>query len=142
MLLVFTVLFARAILPSAVMVTGDASAATFGLVICSGHGPLFVSYRGDKLLFSSSKTSKTGISGLLDIASHDSETPHHSSSMVDDGVCPFSAALTVACIGLAIVCILREAIETTRSWCFRVERPVVCSAAHFNPPSRAPPVFS
>jgi hypothetical protein len=136
----FAVLLARALLPGAVMLDPETAAqGDFSLVMCSGHGPLFTH----------DSSAMPGMSGMSDMPgmdmmhdmSHMSGSPAHDSMTGDDGLCPFSAALFVACVGVALAVVLFALTRVRPSWRAISVRPLVRASQYFQPLSRAPPLF-
>jgi hypothetical protein len=124
------VLLARALLPGAVMLDPESSAqGDFALVLCSGHGPMFAH---DSMSDANMMHDHMDMSGA----------PAHDSMTGDDGICPFSAALFVACVGIALAVLLFALKRITCSWRVRPARPLLRPSPHFRPLSRAPPLFS
>ncbi len=146
----FTVLLARALLPGAVMLDPvSAAQGGFALVMCSGHGPMFA--QGAAMMdMPGMAASMPGMnmSHMAGMTAHGMEmsgasgATGHGSMAGDDGLCPFSAALVVACVGVALACVLFVLIRAAQSWITVVAQSLSRSPLHFQPPSRAPPRFS
>ncbi|AMV48241.1 hypothetical protein [Paraburkholderia caribensis] len=147
-LLAFTVLFARALLPGVVMLGFGAPQASFGLVMCSGHGPMFahdqaMTDMGDMggMDMSSAPMPGMDMSSAMKMDDHPSMLGH-SSAMGDMGdLCPFSAAFIVACFGIALACLLFTLAAIARVWRVVLARTVFLPSLYFRPLSRAPPVL-
>lgn len=113
------------------------------LVMCSGHGPMFAQGHG---AMANMPASMPGMD-MSHMAGMDMSggagSQGHDSMSGDDGLCPFSAALVVACVSVALACLMFTVIQAAQSWCRVTVRPSTRSSAlHFRPPSRAPPLFS
>jgi hypothetical protein len=143
LLAAFAVLFARALLPGAVMLDPESAAqGDFALVICSGHGPMFAPGIGP---MSHMDDSMPGMDmSHMPGMTHDGMTgsPAHDSMTGDDGLCPFSAALFVACVGITVAVVLFALKRQRQSWRVKSARPLARSSHYFRPLSRAPPSFS
>jgi hypothetical protein len=156
-LVAFAILFVRALLPGAVMLDSEAAAqGGFALVMCSGHGPMFarstdampgMSDSMDSTMSGSMDSSMPGMDmspmpGMIHDSGDLSGSPAHDSMTGDDGLCPFSAALVVACVGIALAVVLFTLTRITQSWRIVAARPLPRPCPHFRPLSRAPPLFS
>jgi hypothetical protein len=147
-------LLVRALLPGGVMLDPvSAAEGDFALVICSGHGPMFahdhgpmaamsdampgmdMSHMADTPGMSHDGKDMPGMSGMSGNTAHDTMT-------ADDGLCPFSAALVIACVGIALAFVLFELTRVTGSWLAVPVRTPARASPHFLPLSRAPPLFS
>jgi len=124
---VFSVLVSRALLSGTVMIDPDQTARGM-LVICSGHGPIFV--QGTPGMDMSSDTPSMGHHG----------DGHNSTDKMGD-ICAFSASLVTALALAACLLLLFLPLASRRTWTL----PRVAIAArlvtHVRPPPRAPPVF-
>jgi hypothetical protein len=142
LLAAFAILFARALLPGAVMLDPESAAqGDFALVICSGHGPMFAHGTGS---MSDMDDSMPGMDmSHMAGMTHDSMagSPAHDAMTGDDGLCPFSAALFVACVSAVIAVVLFALKRQRQSWRLHATRPVARSSPYFSPLSRAPPLF-
>jgi len=144
----FAVLLARALLPGVVMLdSASASEGGIALVMCSGHGPMFT--RAPNLMENMADTmpdmDMSHMAGMMQDdmdMSHMSSSQAHGSMAGDDGLCPFSAALVVACAALALSAILFSLKGVTQWWSPILARPLVRPSPHARPLSRAPPAFS
>jgi hypothetical protein len=144
----FAVLLARALLPGAVML--DSVSTTEGgisLVMCSGHGPMFAP-APNAMANTSNATADLDMSHMAAMMqddmgmSHMSGSQPHNSMAGDDGLCPFSAALVVGCVAVALAVILFALTRATQSWSAMSARPLARLSPYFRPLSRAPPRFS
>jgi hypothetical protein len=134
-------LFARALLPGAVMFDADESTGDFGLVICSGHGPMFV--RGVMPAAEMSVMTGIGASSWLAVPMDSrSSTGHRPSAGDDNGVCPFGAALSIACVGAILILLLVAETLAKCVWPASTARGRARKAPRTRPPSRAPPYFA
>jgi hypothetical protein len=144
----FAVLLARALLPGAVMLdsvsTPDGGIA---LVMCSGHGPMFA--RAPNAMANMSETMPDmDMSHMAGMMQDGMDMPHmsgsqsHDSMAGDDGLCPFSAALVVGCVAIALAVVLFSLTRVTQSWSAVSARPLARLSPYFRPLSRAPPLFS
>ncbi|PRE45403.1 hypothetical protein [Burkholderia multivorans] len=144
----FAVLFARALLPGAVMlVPVSVAQGGFALVMCSGHGPMFA-HSHDAMEDMSASMPGMDMSHMAGMMHHamgmsgGTSSDAHDSMASDDGLCPFSAALAVACVGFVLACVLFELIRVAQSWDTVWTRTAVRAPVRYRPPSRAPPCFS
>jgi hypothetical protein len=155
MMIVFAVLLFRALLSSAVMFDPDAPANSFGLVLCSGHGPLMLH---DEAPGTGPDAMLSGMSGMMAMPDHAlpgnaagiMHTPTHSHSHADgstaDGddnsICPFSAVFLSAICTLLVLPILFGLVTSPRVWVTRTLRAPVKRLSCRPPPSHAPPRFA
>ncbi|QGZ63361.1 hypothetical protein [Paraburkholderia acidisoli] len=155
LLAAFAVLFARALLPGAVMLDPVSVAqGDFALVMCSGHGPMFAQDRGALAVRSHAMSGMAmpgmDMSPMAGMMHEDMDMPgmsmpgshDHDSMNGDDGLCPFSAALVVACVGIALAIVLFTLTRVTQTWRDVSTRLPARPPLHFRPLSRAPPRFS
>jgi len=160
--LVFAVLLLRALLSGTVMLDPDAPEGSFGLVLCSGFGPMFpVAATGSENLALPMGVMSTG--GMVMPGMHDG---HHDAASVksvvstealpadtgrhmsdqdpsDSGsLCPFSAAFLTAIVSLFIVSLFLGVVTSGRFW--RNAGPVnYLSLIRFGRPlSRGPPAVA
>lgn len=149
-LIAMAVLLVRALLPGAVMLDpASVAQGDFALVMCSGHGPMFAGDSGAAVKMSDvmpgmNMTHMAGMMhGDMDMSGKAGSPAHDHGAMTgDDGLCPFSAALVVACVGIALAIALFTLTRVTQSWRAVSTRPLVRLSLHFRPLSRAPPLFS
>ncbi|WP_146122829.1 DUF2946 family protein [Burkholderia multivorans] len=142
LLVAFAVLLVRALLPGVVMLDPVSVAqGDFALVMCSGHGPMFAHDDGAMSAMPDSMPgmdmSHMPMSGMSGSPVH-----NHDSMAGDDGLCPFSAALVVACVGIGFAVVLFTLTRATQSWRAVSTRSPARPPIHFRPLSRAPPRFS
>ncbi|WP_321818635.1 MULTISPECIES: hypothetical protein [unclassified Paraburkholderia] len=140
----FAILLARALLPGAVMLDPDPGAqGGFALVMCSGHGPMFAKNSGvmPDMADMMPDMDMSHMAGMM----HDGISMHgsaaHDTMAGDNSVCPFSAALVVACVSIALAVVLFTLTRVTQLWSASLARPLVRISLHFRPLSRAPPLF-
>jgi len=164
--LVFALLLLRALLSSAVMLDPDAPEGSYGLVICSGFGPLFpVAATGGgqaapAMMGSGSMggmampgmpemhASHHGTAAVKPVVSGDASVADIGTHMGDQdasdsgGVCPFSAAFLTAIVSLFVVSLFLGVVTSGRSW--RNVGPIsYLSLTRFGRPlSRGPPAFA
>jgi hypothetical protein len=142
------VLLARALLPGAVMLDPvSAAQGGFAVVMCSGHGPMFAGLSGAATAMPDTMPGMDmdHMGGMTHGGMHLSAmpgSPAHDSMTADDGLCPFSAALVLACAGVALAVVLFTLMRATPSWRAMSVRPLVRTSCHVRPLSRAPPLFS
>ncbi|MBB3003971.1 hypothetical protein FHX57_006350 [Paraburkholderia tropica] len=146
-LFAFAVLLSRALLPGAVMLDPVSVAqGDFALVMCSGHGPMFAPDQSTSARMSNSMPGMDmgHMAGMvhdgMDMSGPGSAS--HDSMSGDDGLCPFSAALVVACVATAIIFALFTLTRFTQSWSAVSLRALVRLIPHCRPLCRAPPHFS
>lgn len=134
----FAVLLARALLPGAVMLDPvSAAQGDFALVICSGHGPMFAP-DAHAMMNMSDEDMMHGDMHMSASGGAPMQTPMAS----DDGLCPFSAALFVACVSVTLAMELFALTPVIERWrVLPTHRPTRASP-HLRPLSRAPPLFS
>jgi hypothetical protein len=148
LLAALALLLVRALLPGGVMLDpASVTEGDFSLVICSGHGPMFAHDSGAKAV-------RTGFAPMTDMVRMTDTTPDdmpmpgmsglpaHDTMTPDDGLCPFSAALVVACCGMALMLVLFVLMRVTQAWTLPDARSPVGRRHHLLPLSRAPPVIS
>jgi hypothetical protein len=137
-------LLARALLPGGVMLDPvSAAAGDFALVVCSGHGPMFAHGHGVETdsTDASAGMDMNHMAGMMHDAGDMLDSPAHDYLSADDGLCPFSAALVVACVGVALAIVLFALARVTRSWVAVSARALVRPSPCSLPPPRAPPLF-
>jgi hypothetical protein len=141
----FAVLLARALLPGAVMLDPvSAAQGDFALVICSGHGPMFVHDAG-AMMNMSGDDDMSHMAGMMHDDPHmsgSSGAPMQAPMASDDGLCPFSAALFVACVSVSLAIVLFAlAPRIAERWRVIPARRPAFASTHLRPLSRAPPTF-
>ena len=144
----FAVLLARALLPGAVMLdSASTSDGGIALVMCSGHGPMFA-HTSNAMANMSASMPDMSMSHMTDMMqdgmdmSHMSGSPAQGSMAGDDGLCPFSAALVVGCMAIALAVVLFSLTRVAQSWHAVSARPPARLSPYSRPLSRAPPLFS
>ena len=162
------IILARGLLSNVVMFDANAPSGSFGLVICSGYGPMFattsaqpqattdglahaqpgghmsvMAMPGMNMPMPSSASSAS--SDGTNANSHASDDGHGSMNMDDSmqggsAICPFSAALFAAVFTVIVFLLL--ATDTVRRVRVRRRRTirVVTTTPYRLPPSRAPPL--
>lgn len=144
----FAVLLARALLPGAVMLDSESAPERgIALVMCSGHGPMFAHTANTMANMSDAMPGMdmSHMTGAMQDGmdmSHTSDSRGHDSMAGDDGLCPFSAALVLACIAIALAVVLFSLTRLAPSWSAVSARPLLRFSPYFRPQSRAPPRFS
>jgi hypothetical protein len=150
LLAALALLLVRALLPGGVMLDPVSVAeGDFALVMCSGHGPMFAHDPVQMSAMSAMSGTDPGMdmSAMADMAHHDMDMPGMSGTAAwdtmtaDDGLCPFSAALVIACVGIALAIALFELTRVTRSWIAIPGHAPARRSPHSLPLSRAPPLF-
>ncbi|HTR08583.1 MAG TPA: DUF2946 family protein [Paraburkholderia sp.] len=143
-LLVFSVLMSRALLPGAVMIDPDQTAASGMLVICSGHGAMVIDQTaGFALDEQIARAAPTHVSIATDHASRNLHSGQEgNTSNKDSGVCAFSAALATALACAAVLLLLFLPLAARQFWPTRSTDSPARLAVHTRPLTRAPPVFS
>ncbi|WP_347557637.1 hypothetical protein [Robbsia sp. KACC 23696] len=150
------ILLCRGLLSGAVMFDMDAPAGDFGLVMCSGYGPMFPAADGSR----AERQADAGMSmdmsmpmpmPMTDHATIDQDKTGAVSSVMPDGmpmhatadandICAFSAALLLGIGALFVVLLLVGALSTVRRLRIRYVRIVAGAPSPFALPlSRAPP---
>ncbi|MDR5806553.1 hypothetical protein [Caballeronia sp. LZ001] len=148
LLAALALLFVRALLPGGIMLD-PISVATGDLtpVMCSGHGPMFTHHASPTAAIpeTSPEMDMGQMMGTMDNVpemSGMSDSHSHESMAADDGICPFSAALVLACVGVALAVVLFGLTRVAPSWSAAPARTPVRRSPHSLPLSRAPPLFS
>jgi len=144
LLLIFSVLMSRALLPGAVMTDPDQTAASGMLVICSGHGAMFVDQTADLALDEQiARAAPMEVTIAADHASKNLPSGQEgNTSNKDSGVCAFSAALATALAGVAVLLLLFLPLAARQFWPSRFTDSPARLSVHTRPLTRAPPVFS
>jgi len=158
--LVFGLLLLRALLSGTVMLDPDAPEGSYGLVICSGFGPMFPATPTSGVFAAAMASMSTGdmVMPAMRAAQRDSAAvkPATSSDALpvstgghaggqdpsdSGGLCPFSAAFFMAIFSLLIVSLLLSVLTSKRVW--RNAGPIVYqSLMRFGRPlSRGPPAY-
>ncbi|WP_109481304.1 DUF2946 family protein [Paraburkholderia sp. C35] len=144
LLLVFSVLMSRALLPGAVMIDPDQTAASGVLVICSGHGAMFVDQAAGVAIGEQiSRAAATHVTFAADDASTNLHAGQQgNTSNKDSGVCAFSAALATALAGVVVLLLLFLPQARSQFWPAGSTNSLPRLAVFTRPLTRAPPVFS
>lgn len=156
MCIVFTVLLVRALLSSVVMLDPDAPTGSFGLVMCSGQGPLFS--RAGMTMDAMPSMSSTMVTSMAKsipgmamsprtvpaASSKGASASDNQESVGNDdsgSLCAFSAAFFAVIASIAIAWLFFGMVSPTRSWALpRIVAPR-CLAPFQRPRTRAPPLF-
>jgi hypothetical protein len=144
LLAALALLLVRALLPGGIMLDPvSAAEGDFTLVMCSGHGPMFTHSHDAMTAMSDAMPGMemSDASGSTH-ARMDGPMPAHDTMSADDGLCPFSAALVIACVGIALALVLFVLTRIARSWIAVPSRTLARPPRHSRPLSRAPPLFS
>lgn len=142
--LIIAILLVRALVPVNVMVDMEAAKqGHFTFTLCSGHGPMF----------SHASLAMAGMTGshmhhqMGDMVLKSTEGKAHPSPAADDsmpadnGICPFSSALVVAYVALAL-CITLFALRSARRLRnARADHRPTPAPPYARPLTRAPPSF-
>lgn len=137
-LLLLALFFCRALVSNALMLDPGAPSGSFGLAICSGHGPLsFAS-------FSASGRADAASIGMARISLHhhadDAGSNSGDQQTSPDSICPFSATLFAAIFALAIGFVLFFLRPfSIAPWPRRSREPCHRQAGNRPPEARAPP---
>lgn len=142
--LVIVILLARALVPVNVMIDMEAAKlGHFTLTLCSGHGPMFTRVALPMPAMSGSHMHQE----MRDAALKSTDGKAHPSPAADDsmptdnGICPFSSALVVAYVALAL-CIMFYAFRSARRLRkARADHRPTPPSLYARPLTRAPPSF-
>lgn len=142
---IFTVLLSRALLSSNVMLDIDAPAGSFGLVMCSGHGPIFAAERSiavDSMRMGGDPPMPgMAMSPMLSMP-EDMPPAVESMDSDKDRLCPFSAAFLSVIASVAFLSLFLGFLLANRSWSVSKTSVWVRHVPHCRPRARAPPVFA
>lgn len=132
----FALFVLRLLIPTGLMLDASAGADSFGLVMCSGHGPLDLS-----ALTSANGTSADDAFKAA-AGSDDAHRGTPSADSASSEVCPFSAVGLLAFTTAAILLVFCHFATVVTSW--RVRFAVVTIKRLFSAPqgARAPPAFA
>jgi hypothetical protein len=141
---VFAVLMSRALLSSVVMLDADAPVGSFGLVICSGHGPMFPNAidKSSPVAMQMDSGMMMDMPGMAMPSTSDKTSQQHGAmdeQPDSNSLCPFSAAFLTAITVTAFVSLILFLIVVTLSWAPPAIASFVASSPHRRPRTRAPP---
>lgn len=143
---VFTVLLSRALLSSNVMLDIEAPAGSFGLVMCSGHGPVFPIEHGPAVVEGMHMEGDPATPGMAmsAVLSTIGDTPPAAGPMDSDKdrLCPFSAVFLSVIASVAFLSLFIGFVIANRSWSVSGTSLPVRYIPHCRPRARAPPIFA
>ena len=138
----------RALLSSVVMLDADAPVGSFGLVMCSGHGPMFSGNPAERSAVPMQMQMDTGMQmamhGMAMASSSDATKPPHSAmgeQSDPNSLCAFSAAFLTAITVAAVFSLLVFLIIIGQSWTSSQIIAFIALSPHRRPRTRAPPVL-